>query len=342
MRWIQGLGMLFLAFMIQVIAYDAHTVLLHSEKNCRDLEKTLNQFKIPFERVERVGSTDEKIYIFDDLSTISEVELPPYFIVFQMEDLTQTPPSEEDLKKWSKAFAVWDFSWGNIGKYRDRIQHYVYLEKESPDIVPFLPLYLPVRALNAYREVLQYSTTHPSDISQHLPAIFCHAVFNEPKVIIEAGIRGGASTVPLYKALQLTEGKLVGIDKDRQSGNVYTELNDPRISFRHMNDLIFCKFSSKVLGGKKMDVVFIDTSHEYEHTKQEIQAFVPLLSKNGMLIFHDSNWSPGLSGVTSALKEFFIPFDETKYQDLCFSKNEITWHMIHYPNCNGLTVLKKI
>ena len=42
----------------------------------------------------------------------------------------------------------------------------------------------------------------------------------------------------------------------------------------------------------KLDIVFIDTSHFYRQTLDEIRLFAPLLSERGMLLFHDSNVTP--------------------------------------------------
>src|SRR5581483_12486208 len=38
-----------------------------------------------------------------------------------------------------------------------------------------------------------------------------------------------------------------------------------------------------------IDVLFIDTSHLYEHTKQEIAAWFPLLAPEARVFFHDTN-----------------------------------------------------
>jgi hypothetical protein len=48
-------------------------------------------------------------------------------------------------------------------------------------------------------------------------------------------------------------------------------------------------------------------------------------------------------GVRKAIKEYFsFEFDENKYLNSTFNKDNISWQIIHYPYCNGLTVIKKL
>ena len=89
--------------------------------------------------------------------------------------------------------------------------------------------------------------------------------------------------------------------------------------------------------------------------------FVKLLADKGIISFHDANVTPENNyttytrlngsrsnvgagnprGVAPAIKEFFgIEFDESKYENIVFQKDGLSWHMIHYPFCNGLTLIQ--
>ena len=50
-------------------------------------------------------------------------------------------------------------------------------------------------------------------------------------------------------------------------------------------------------------VAFVDSSHHYEHTKEEIKLLMPYIVENGWLIFHDY-FSEKTPGVTQAVNEF--------------------------------------
>lgn len=242
------------------------------------------------------------------------------------------------------------------------LHNYLYMPKNYEHANPvILPCCMPISTLNTYKELLCYSNQKDTDISSHLPALFCHAVLQDPHTIIEAGVRGGESTKPLYKAAQLCDAQLIGIDNEPSwAQTTYNNMNNAICL--EMNDLDFeMYYQSGPLKDKKIDVIFIDTSHEYKHTLGEITVFVPFLSDNGALMFHDSNVTPLVGGgyvrlngsgdaapgnprgVPQAIKEYFgIEFNEYNYYNTTFTKNGIEWHMTHYPFCNGLTIIKKL
>lgn len=131
-----------------------------------------------------------------------------------------------------------------------------------------------------------------------------------------------------------------------------------------MDDLKFPSFF-KNFSEKLIDIIFIDTSHLYDHTLKEIQEFIPLLNDKGIMIFHDSNICPIDQGriaayerinntfskvdakhlrgnVSSAIKNYFnLSFNESHYNNKQFIFKNKKWQLIHYPFCNGLTLIKK-
>ena len=103
----------------------------------------------------------------------------------------------------------------------------------------------------------------------------------------------------------------------------------------------------------EIDLLFIDTSHEYEHTRREIEIWSPFLSATGTLIFHDTNMGKGIysrtdgsvsvgwnnrRGVIRAIEEHLgRQYDEAAY----FCDLAKGYLVTHYPTCSGLTVLRK-
>ena len=47
----------------------------------------------------------------------------------------------------------------------------------------------------------------------------------------------------------------------------------------------------------EVDVLFIDTSHLYEHTLQELHAFMPRVAPGGVGLFHDTDLYMNVFGV---------------------------------------------
>ena len=101
----------------------------------------------------------------------------------------------------------------------------------------------------------------------------------------------------------------------------------------------------------EIDILFIDTSHFFEHTVQEIEHWFPLLAPRAKVFFHDTNLrriyfrkdgSMGVAwsnrGVIGALEKFFgKSFNER--EDFTASING--WFITHYAQCSGFTILTR-
>ena len=196
-----------------------------------------------------------------------------------------------------------------------------------------------------------------TDISDHLSTLFYFAVDSSPKLIVELGTRGGESTRALLAAADHTQSTLLSIDIF-DCENIQLPFRK-RWHFIKADDLEFASSGftawcqSRSLE-PRIDVLFIDTSHEYEHTKAEIKLWSSYLADHAVMLFHDTNLGDGTyarldgsigiawnnqRGVIRALEELLgRRYDETSF--FCdVTKNYL---VMHYPNCNGLTVLKKV
>ena len=81
----------------------------------------------------------------------------------------------------------------------------------------------------------------------------------------------------------------------------------------------------KTFWASPIRIAFIDSSHHYEHTKQEIELIVPHLCPHGWLLFHDY-FSEKTPGVARAVDEFL------EHTDMNF----------HRYRCGGLFILQRI
>lgn len=341
-------------------------VLLVSNGNIEHIEivkKALDSQNITYSQINYLtDKNSQHLYIIFDLFKVATEDLPQFYIAYQSLDLTKNALTTDYLKKLSNSVAVWDYSFGNINRYSSKIPNYYYLPKDYEFAATvILPCFLPLSTLDEYKKVLIYSNSRNGDISSHLPALFCYTIMQQPKLIVEAGVRGGESTTAFLKALKFCDRvKLIGLDIECSCASSYPISSDTL--FICMNDLDFTNYyQNSFIQNSKIDIVFIDTSHLYQHTMQELKIFEPLLSENGAMIFHDSNVTPinntsyaringtygsaagNTRGVTQALKEHFkIAFDEHKYCNFILKKEDHLWQLIHYPYCNGLTILKRI
>jgi hypothetical protein len=178
----------------------------------------------------------------------------------------------------------------------------------------------------------------------------------KPKLIVELGTRGGESTRALLAAAALSDATLLSVDITDCSGLdlPYRE----RWRFKKADDIHFGLEGFKQWCAEEglepcIDVLFIDTSHQYEHTKEEIRVWSPYLGEEGLMMFHDSNTRNGVyarvdgsfgysenrgRGVIQPIEEFLgHRYDENAFFVDC-AKGFL---VLHSPHCNGLTVLKR-
>src|SRR5712671_3556504 len=198
-----------------------------------------------------------------------------------------------------------------------------------------------------------------SDISDHLPTIFSEIVAAFPKLIVELGTRGGESTKTILAAAKHSDATVLSIDINDCSGVEIA--TDFKFSwhFVQADDIIFendafQKWCITHALEPRIDVLFIDTSHLYEHTRAEIPAWFPHLSARATVIFHDTNlnrtsrtYNNGIlnigwdnqRGVIRAIEELL---GKHLNEGEVFAGVAAEWLIHHYPNSFGLTVLKKL
>jgi len=52
----------------------------------------------------------------------------------------------------------------------------------------------------------------------------------------------------------------------------------------------------ELLGGKTVDILYIDGDHTYEGVKKDFDAYAPLVKKGGLIVFHDIAKHPPATG----------------------------------------------
>ncbi len=196
-----------------------------------------------------------------------------------------------------------------------------------------------------------------SDISEHLSTIFYHALEVSPRLIVELGTRGGESTRVLLAVAAISDSRVLSVDiHDCSAVKVpYPEhwhfVRDDDVDFGRERFSTWC---GQQHIEAKADVIFIDTSHLYEHTTSELAVWSGHLRDAGVMILHDTNMGCGVygrcdgsvelgwdnrRGVIRGIEEFL----GRSYNENCFFVDVAKGFLIkHYPHSNGLTVLKKL
>lgn len=333
-----------------------------TDKQSQDLiESILTKVNYNYHLIDRLDNfDDDKLYILSgDIQNLHISVFPQHYIVYQT---TNVPTMVGDyLNILGRAVAVWDVSWSNIHRYKGSVNHWYYLPNSDYEFLDpvLLSCLLPLNALPTYKELLAHSNVKNTDFSSHLPVLFCHCFLQNPMIFVESGIRwGDGSTIALGKITHLLKNScLIGLDIDNCARH-YAHI--PRAYFYQMDDVAFpAYFKTLPFAKDRVDFVFIDTSHQYEHTLQEIDAFATILTDTGTIAFHDSNVAvehpvrlngtacgSGLGnpkGVTDGLKTYFnIEFDEGRYLNIDVEKDGYLWNIVNYPYCYGFAVAKRI
>lgn len=192
-----------------------------------------------------------------------------------------------------------------------------------------------------------------SDISDHLTNLFVEAAAMRPSMIVELGVRSGESTVALSRVANLFGSHLISVDLEDCS----RACSSDHQVFVESDDVTFAKefteWCERRNYSSSIDVLFIDTSHEFDHTVAEIQHWFPLLSPHCKVFFHDTNmgtvyfrkngtmgigWE-NTRGVIAAIEQYFgCQFDERND----FFHFTGGWIIKHFANCNGFTVLERV
>jgi len=199
-----------------------------------------------------------------------------------------------------------------------------------------------------------------SDISDHLGVLFSETVLTRPRLIVELGTRGGESTRALIAAATVCDAKMLSVDIDPapplevpgRERWFFVQSDD--VSFGREPDG-FESWCAEHELAPEADVIFIDTSHLYQHTRDEIAVWAQRLSPSGVLLFHDTNMQTGLAGrldgsvayngwdnqrgVIRAIEEFLgRNYDEQSF----FVDIARGFLVTHRPNCSGFTALRRL
>lgn len=135
-----------------------------------------------------------------------------------------------------------------------------------------------------------------SDIIEYLPLLYDVARSYPQARVLELGSRTGNSTLALLAGAEESGGHVWSCDIDdvtADPGGMARWAACGRWTFIRGDDMhpaVRAKLPAQV------DVLFVDTSHEYEHTVRELEAYMPRVVPGGVALFHDTNFLFGCPG----------------------------------------------
>lgn len=173
-------------------------------------------------------------------------------------------------------------------------------------------------------DLYERACSTPSDIWEHLPTFVELCAALDARKVVELGVRTGVSTIAWLHGLEHTGGHLWSVD-----------ISEPpeipgaaRWTFLQGDDRdpsIIAALPADV------DIVFIDTSHTYAHTLQELALYTPRVRKGGRIVLHDTEVEHP-DGTTDT------DYPVRRAVELFCEANGLAW--TNYPNCNGLAIVE--
>lgn len=165
------------------------------------------------------------------------------------------------------------------------------------------------------RKMISYSDTW-----QHIPTLYLLCILKKPKNILELGCRTGNTTMPLLYAASQYGGHVSSIDIETwpELNNFLEDTDELKKywTFIESDDI-------KIEWKEKIDFLYIDTSHMYEHTLNELKKYEPLVNSGGTIVFHDIFEKD----VSKAISDYF--------------KNRKDFKYVRYFNNNSLGIILK-
>ena len=138
-----------------------------------------------------------------------------------------------------------------------------------------------------------------SDVVEHLPVLHDTVVDSGAQTVVELGVRTGNSTVALLAGVVETGGYLWSVDIRLMPQEQYTPLKraaghawsfiigDDLAVADQVGDIIECPTfdGSSTFVPAGIDVLFIDSSHHYDHTLAELRLYGPRATT---ILLHDT------------------------------------------------------
>ena len=151
-----------------------------------------------------------------------------------------------------------------------------------------------------------------SDIQEYMSFLHEQARSRPGVRVLELGSRTGNSTLAFLAGAAVSGGHVWSCDIEdvtRYRDGIGPFGRSPRWTFTHGDDM---DPAVQAQLPPEVDVFFLDTSHEYEHTLAELRAYMPRLAPGGIALFHDTNlrtwpgyrWDRDIPPVRAALDDW--------------------------------------
>lgn len=123
-----------------------------------------------------------------------------------------------------------------------------------------------------------------SDVVEHLPVFHDTVVDSNAQRVVELGVRTGNSTIAFLAGIAKTGGHLWSVDIRLMPQAFFSPLKRITQSWTFLiGDDVSAEIAERV--PNEIDVLFIDSSHHYDHTLAELRLYGPRATT---ILLHDT------------------------------------------------------
>jgi predicted O-methyltransferase YrrM len=185
--------------------------------------------------------------------------------------------------------------------------------------------------------LIKKSTSGPGDSDRHLMTIFSIALATKGTTYLELGVRNGATTLPILLAAEMNHGEVFSVDINPISIELPERLKD--FWKPHQGDAI--EFLKNFDKNKKIDFIYVDDWHSYDHVANELQLIDRLVGPSSIILLHDLMW-----GNTTPFYHVDLTLKEGQWANggpyrAVAELDPAFWEWSTLPWNNGLTILRK-
>jgi len=158
----------------------------------------------------------------------------------------------------------------------------------------------------ADHEILQELVALNADTSDCVVPLVSIACAIRARRILELGVRSGVSTIALLVACRKLQGTLVSFDIDSCQAACQKIESLGLMNKERMNWLFVQQDDRNMLQTVKlrsMEMIFLDTDHDLDHTSVELDLCDKVLKKGGVLLVHDT-LAPAYADINKAIAQF--------------------------------------
>jgi hypothetical protein len=147
---------------------------------------------------------------------------------------------------------------------------------------------------------LQIETYTPTAWGGHIPFMFCLVNYMRPRKYVELGSHYGASFFAVCQAIKQYKISCEATAIDLWQGDEHAGIYDESV-YKDFTWLLNSRYPEigvalrkdfneavKDFANESIDLLHIDGLHTYEAVKNDYNTWLPKMSKNGVILFHDT------------------------------------------------------